>query len=233
MIPLYDEKAPSLKPPYITLFLIFLNFVVFIFTFFNPYFEDIIDRFGSIPNHFLSGKWEAWLTIFTSMFLHGSIFHLLGNIWFLWLFGDNVEYNFGRFRFLVFYFLCGLIAGLSNIMLSSLFLKNIPVIGASGAISGIMGAYLLLYPKNKIKSLAVFFIYFFFINIPAYIYIILWFMGQLILVFSGSISMIAYWSHIGGFLGGILLAILFKRDVKRIDIDDRGREVVFLKGNSL
>jgi len=150
MFPLYDESFPSRKLPLITISLILVNIFVFLFTYFNPNFEGIILKYGAIPARILKEK--AIFTLITSMFLHGGFLHLIGNMWFFWLFGDNVEKNLGKIKFLLFYFLSGILAGLFHIFLVSGKESMLPVIGASGAISGVLGGYLILYPKNKIRA---------------------------------------------------------------------------------
>jgi membrane associated rhomboid family serine protease len=232
MIPLYDESAPSLKPPYVTVALIFTNIFVFILTYYNSNFDAIVLRFGDVPSRFFSGDPWAFVTIFTSMFLHGSILHLVFNMWFLWLFGDNVEYNLGKIRFILFYFIGGAIACLANTFLSMAFYQNMPTIGASGAISAVLGGYLLLFPKNRIKAFFLLFITPVFFNVPAFIYIGLWFVLELVSVFTdGGISMIAYWAHIGGLVGGIFLALALGRRVNRTDYISFGINTLSLDEN--
>jgi len=213
MFPLYDESFPSRKLPYITIFLIFLNVFIFIFTYFSPNFEEIILKYGAIPARILKG--EAIPTLITSMFLHEGFLHLIGNMWFLWLFGDNVEQNLGKIKFLFFYFLCGILAGLSHILLVSGKEAMLPVIGASGAISGVLGGYLILYPKNKIR--AFFMLYFrpVIFSVPAYFYIGIWFLYQFLSI--GVPSPVAYFAHIGGFIAGMVFVLLLRKKVIKKD----------------
>lgn len=157
-----------------------------------------------------SAPFLSILTLITSLFLHGGLAHLLGNMWFLWIFGNNVEDRLGRMRFLFFYLLCGIGAGAAHIASDPESL--IPTIGASGAIGGVLGAYVMLYPWARILT----FVFIFFIQVPAWIFLGVWFLLQWIAVqqqvfFAQDRTMggVAYWAHIGGFLAGFLLVRLF------------------------
>jgi membrane associated rhomboid family serine protease len=149
--------------------------------------------------------------LLTSMFLHGSWMHLIGNMWFLWIFGNNVEDSMGRLRFIAFYLLTGLAAALGQVITSPD--SIIPMVGASGAISGVMGAYLLLYPRVKVYALVPIFIFFTSIALPAWAMLGYWFLIQLVsgLASSGEMGGVAFWAHIGGFVAGVLLIKLFAR----------------------
>ncbi len=156
-------------------------------------------------------SFPLWITFFTSMFLHGGLLHLAGNLWFLWIFGDNVEDAMGKVRFAFFYVLSGLAAALAQ-MLSAPD-SSIPMVGASGAISGVLGAYLVLYPQGRVLTL-VWFLYFIrFVEMPALIYLGLWFLLQLVSAsLGGSLGGgVAWMAHIGGFLAGVLLVRIFTR----------------------
>jgi len=147
------------------------------------------------------------LTPLTSMFLHGSWGHLLGNALFLWVFGKNVEDSMGRLRFLVFYLVCGLAAAAAHVAMSPA--SPVPMVGASGAISGVLGGYLVLYPKVRVNILFVFIIFIRVIKLPAYM-VLLWWIGlQLLTATSDMESGVAVWAHIGGFAAGLLLVKLF------------------------
>lgn len=174
------------------------------------------------------------VTPFTSMFLHGGWFHLLGNALFLWVFGKNVEDSMGRMRFLLFYLICGLAAALAHIMVQPA--SPLPTVGASGAISGVLGAYLVLYPKVRINMLFIFIVFFKVIAIPAWLVLIWWFFWQ---VLAGLPELMAVrpdvsagdavWAHIGGFVAGMVLVKFFEnpRLVARRSVwSDRGREVL-------
>lgn len=175
-------------------------------TFFSPDFEKIIQEYGTIPSQILKG--EGLDTLITSMFLHGGFLHLIGNMWFLWIFGDNVEHNIGKIKFVIFYFLVGLIASLVHVFTIPVDQRSIPTIGASGAISGLLGGYVLLFPKNKIRAFMWFYFRPIIFDVPAFIYVGIWFFYQL-LYMTGPTS-IAYMAHIGGFIAGALLILLFK-----------------------
>lgn len=204
--PLKDENWSDGKP-IVTIALIVINVVIFVFCLAlgEGGYEAIIYQFGMIP---------AQLTLYapiTSMFLHGGFGHIIGNMWFLWIFGDNIESVCGRVKFIIFYILAGLFAGLLHFLLHST--SSVPTIGASGAIAGLLGAYLILYPRAKILTL----IWFFIITttrIPAIWFLGLWFVMQL---FYGSIGLmataeinVAYWAHIGGFLAGAGLILILR-----------------------
>jgi len=151
--------------------------------------------------------------LFTSMFLHGSWMHLLGNMWFLWLFGNNIEDSMGRLRFFLFYLVCGLAAALGQILTSPD--SVVPMIGASGAISGVMGAYLILFPRVRVYALV--FLGFFFTSIamPAWVMLGYWFLIQFVsgvLTAGNDVGGVAFWAHVGGFVAGIVLIKLFTRE---------------------
>ncbi|HUI87669.1 MAG TPA: rhomboid family intramembrane serine protease [Anaerolineales bacterium] len=217
MIPLYDTLR-SRRFPVINWFLIALNFIVFFYELsLSP---SALNRltlaWGLVPVKLMMHPETYWVTIFTSMFLHGGWFHILSNMWVLFIFGDNVEDCMGKSRYLIFYLLSGTAAGL----LESYALKNspIPSIGASGAIAGVLGAYLISFPRARIASLVPIIFIFTIIEIPAVIFLMFWFILQL---FSGLFSLqgtsgsgIAWWAHVGGFLFGMLTVRLFARRQK-------------------
>lgn len=212
MFPLYDENRP-LRRPIVNYFLIAINTVVFFYFYLQGRyrFERAIVSYGMIPLYFLEGV--NLHTLITSMFMHGSIEHLLGNMLYLYIFGDNVEDALGHVKYILFYITSGI--GASLIHTLSIFLMppslqylslKIPAVGASGAISGVLGAYMLLYPYARIRTL-VFYWYFFVLSIPAYYYIGFWFIYQLMMgVMSLRLPLgVAFWAHIGGFVTGIIL----------------------------
>lgn len=203
MFPLYDINR-SHRRPYIVYLLVVLNLLGFIFTFFLTDPAAVIGAYGFIPAQFVADPISEWITIFSSMFLHGSILHLLGNLWFLWVFGDNIEDRLGHSRFLWFYLLGGIVAALSQ-GLASGFASEIPMIGASGAVSAVLGAYIMLYPRALILSL----IGWFPIPVPAFVYLGYWLLIQILGSFMG-VQGIAFWAHIGGFLAGLALIRLFE-----------------------
>ncbi len=150
--------------------------------------------------------------LFTSMFLHGSWIHLIGNMWFLWLFGNNVEDSMGRLRFLAFYLISGLVAAAGQIITSPS--SVLPMVGASGAISGVMGAYLVLYPRVKVYVLVPIFIFFTSIALPAWMMLGYWFLLQLVsgLLTSSDVGGVAVWAHVAGFIAGMLMIKFFVRE---------------------
>jgi len=179
---------------------------------------DLGDKFAMVPYSIVHG--ERLYTLFTSMFLHAGFFHLFGNMLYLYIFGDNVEDVFGHGGYLIFYLICGLAASFTHIMsLTNPQLYMIPVVGASGAISGVLGAYIVLYPKAKILTL-VFYGLPIVVMVPAIMFLGFWFLMQWILgvydliLFEGS-SGVAYWAHVGGFVAGIILAVIFGRARKK------------------
>jgi len=202
-----------------------VNIIVFLpllyYTFFpedttaSQFVESLYYRFTMVPADILQGK--NLHTLFTSMFLHADIFHIGGNMLFLYIFGDNVEDAFGHFRYLLFYFICGLAADFVHIL--SLTITpgelTIPTLGASGAITGVMGAYILLYPRARIRTLVL--AYFIaVVSVPAVFFLGFWFLLQLLYTWVDIGGGVAYWAHIGGFVAGIILALVFRRRRKRL-----------------
>jgi membrane associated rhomboid family serine protease len=235
MIPLRDDN-PSYRFPLVTLLLIAVNSIVFVFSILggDSHYVKIIYTYGMIPASLLHGQIVTSLpdellklgvpnvdihpvapilTLFTMMFLHGGWAHLIGNMWFLWLFGDNVEDRMGHFRFLIFYLLTGLIASLAHAFVANGSIE--PAIGASGAISGVIGAYIILFPSSNILTLWFFFFIPQVVNIPAMVYLGFWFIIQVWSGFAGlggtNGAGVAFFAHIGGFLAGVILFGLFTR----------------------
>lgn len=149
--------------------------------------------------------------LFTSMFLHGSWIHLLGNMWFLWLFGNNIEDSMGRVRFIVFYLVCGVAAALGQVASNPA--SPIPMVGASGAISGVMGAYLVLYPRVRVYALVPIGFFLTSVALPAWLMLVYWFVLQLVggLAARADVGGVAFWAHAGGFVAGLVLVKLFAR----------------------
>ncbi len=207
MIPLRDSQ-PSYSPPVVTIFIIMVNTAVFLY-------ELSLDHFSL--NYFISvyGIIPARLeltTLFTSMFLHGGWLHFLGTMWFLWIYGDNVEDILGRAKYLFFYLACGVAAGLVHVMMNPG--SRVPTIGASGAIAGVMGAYMVKFPHSRILTLVPVFFFLTTVEVPAVFILGYWFLLQF---FSGvgtigashlSQGGVAWFAHIGGFLAGMLLVNL-------------------------
>lgn len=218
MIPLRDNIHPNIVP-FVTVALIAANIGIFISELMLPPAEllVLVGQWGMVPpklNQALnSGVLDpaAYFSLISSLFLHGGWLHLIGNVWFLWLFGYSVEYCLGHTRFAIFYFACGIIASLTQFAFDPT--SAVPVIGASGAVSGILGAYVICYPQAKIKTLVPIFFIFTIIEIPAMLFLGLWFFYQ---VQSGASqgmagAGIAWWAHVGGFIAGMLLNFLLKR----------------------
>jgi membrane associated rhomboid family serine protease len=221
-LPLRDDN-PIKVTPVVTWALIAVNAVVFLYQVsLGPHAaQRFVFQFGAIPAVILGQQAlpagmaiiPPGMSLLTSIFLHGSWMHLVGNMWFLWIFGNNIEEAMGHVRFLAFYILCGLAASLSQIFVSPQ--SVIPTIGASGAIAGALGAYLMLYPRARVWTL-VFFVFFIrMIYIPAWIILGGWIFLQFL---SGSMAIgtqnaggIAFWAHVGGFIAGVLLVGLFKK----------------------
>ncbi len=205
MLPLYDESHFKNRTAWAVPLLIVLNTVIFFISL--PDLGGFIGSYGLVPQAFLSGQNN--FAAIAYLFLHASFLHLLGNMWFLWIFGPNVERRLGGFKFLVFYLICGL----GSALLYSLAAvnKEIPVIGASGAVGGILGAYLVFFPRNKIKSVVPLILIWTIISVPAAFFILIWFVLQFVSLVFGSNDVVAYWGHIGGFMTGFFLAKLLKR----------------------
>ena len=224
MIPLRDN-IPHRHPPLMTWLIILINGLVFAFELSLPssQIKAFFDLFGIVPARYfhredLSGvgplPFPTYWPLFTSMFLHGGWLHIIGNMWFLYLFGDNVEDRMGHFRFLLFYLLAGLCAGVVHILTNAG--STMATIGASGAIAGVMGAYFVLYPRARVITLIPIFFYPMFIEIPAVVFLLFWFLTQLLsgglaLAEGANVGGIAWWAHIGGFVAGTLLQFLFVR----------------------
>jgi membrane associated rhomboid family serine protease len=183
----------------------------------GPRLKEFIYLYGLVPAryadtqiaaHFTTG--QQVLPFFTSLLLHGGILHLVGNMWFLYIFGDNVEDRLGHLRYLLFYLICGLAAGASHLVLN--WHSNVPTIGASGAIAGVMGAYLILYPRARILTLIPLFFFFPFVEVPAFFFIGIWFLFQFLSAAgsTGQAGGIAFWAHVGGFVFGIVFLKLFE-----------------------
>ena len=224
MIPLKD-MSPRRSVPLMTILLIIANVLVFFYQIgLTPRAGDaFIMTYGLVPAKIqmaLAGTphvtiGDALVPLFTCMFLHGGWLHILGNMWFLWIFGGNVEDRLGPFTFLLFYLVCGIASGITQAVFS--WGSHIPSVGASGAISGVLGAYIVFFPYARILTLVPLFIFFFTARIPAMIFIGLWFVVQFLsgvgtLGATGAAASggVAWWAHIGGFVLGVVLAGLVK-----------------------
>ena len=215
MLPLKDT-IPSRSFPAVNWLIIAVNLAVFIYeTSLGPrQLEGLVGNFGVIPADLLSGAPQEFVTLFTSMFLHGGWLHVISNLWALFIFGDNVEDRMGSGRYLVFYLLAGLVGGLTQVFVGPT--STVPAIGASGAIAGVLGAYLVLFPTARVITLIPFFFLPWFVEIPAIIYLAFWgitqfYQGVASLAMPAAQSGVAYWAHVGGFATGLLLVWLFAR----------------------
>lgn len=216
MIPLRDIN-PTRRVPYVTYAFIALNIAVFVYQYIllPPAANEIVlHRHGVVPSFLLSGYGPSLSTPITSMFMHGGLGHLMSNMWFLHVFGDNVEDVLGRVRFVLFYLFTGVVAVLAHVLIQPE--SNLPLVGASGAISGVLGGYVLLYPRARVVT---FVPIFFFFELPAFFFILVWF-GMQVLSGYGSLSAtdtagIAFFAHIGGFLAGVAFLLLGGRPKRR------------------
>jgi membrane associated rhomboid family serine protease len=227
MFPLQDT-VPARGVPLATWGLILVNSLIFLFELSLPdrQRENLFYLFGLVPARYSHPEWAYWVGLpwddywpfLTCTFLHGSWLHLVGNMWSLYLFGDNVEDRMGSGRFLAFYFLCGLAASLTHYLTNRN--STLPTIGASGAVAGVMGAYLLLFPAARIITLVLVFFWPLFVEVPAVFYLGLWYLSQLL---NGVMALhapvpygdVAWWAHVGGFATGVVLLPLFKQSRKR------------------
>lgn len=225
MIPIRDE-TPRYSTPYVTYFLIALNVLVFVFELMagsSGQLDALVRQFGVVPRRFAfdltPGHFDpvsAFVPILTAMFLHASWLHIIGNMWVLWIFGDNIEDYLGHFPYLVFYLTSGVVAFLTHIALSPG--SRVPTLGASGAIAGVMGAYFLLYPKARVL---VWFPPIFFFHLPAWLVLGYWFLIQFLsgtatsIGNTGATGGVAVWAHVGGFLAGMALIKLLPERSRR------------------
>ena len=211
MIPLRDV-IPSRTTPYITVTIILINAVAWMYEVSMPrqQLAVFLDIFGVVPADFVP------TTLLSSMFLHGSWSHVIGNMWYLWIFGDNVEDRMGHGRFIVFYLLCGCVAAFGQILLDPE--STVPMIGASGAIAGVMGAYFVLYPQSRVLTLVPFIIFVDIIELPAIFLLGFWFLMQLfsagaiaVTASTGGSGGVAFMAHVAGFVMGLIGVFVFRK----------------------
>lgn len=216
LLPLKDDN-PTSSFPFATIGIILVNSVIFSHQITLDFAgsQRFIFQWGAIPYQITHGELlqvapliPIPLTIFTSMFVHGGFFHLFGNMLYLWIFGNNIEDSLGHFRFFLFYLVCGLLAAAVQIFYDPNL--RVPMVGASGAVAGILGAYLLLFPGARVLTLVFIIIFIKFIRIPALIILGFWFFIQLISVRAAAISNVAFFAHIGGFIFGLILVKVFQ-----------------------
>lgn len=234
LLPIKDYN-PTRGTPYVTIILIIINVAVFLYqgVFSKQPFEVSIAQSALVPYEITHGQnvsiplgtdqegdqtvtlkrtISPFLSLLTSIFMHGSLLHIFGNMLFLWIFGNNIEDQLGVIKYLFFYLACGIGASFTHV----LFYRNSlePVIGASGAVSGVMGAYLILYPHARIRTLVFIFIFITFVDFPASLFLIIWFIFQFF--YAGSGSGVAWIAHVGGFIIGIILIKLLRNKQKPI-----------------
>jgi len=241
MIPISDSLR-SRTLPFVNVSLILANFAVFFVELTRPDLNLWISQWGAVPclvtgalqgsdqaTCQLAGRVDlaptgpdALLTLFTSMFIHSGWLHILGNMLFLWVFGDNVEDALGHFGYLMFYLLCGLGAGLGQILVDTQ--SAIPAIGASGAIAGVLAAYLVLYPRASVRTVIPIFIFPWIVRIPAFVLMVFWFVTQVlssslfaVTPAAGASGGVAYMAHVAGFLLGLILVFVFRGNRRSID----------------
>src|SRR6476646_1234040 len=210
MIPISDV-IPSRTTPFVTVGLIVLNAIIFLYEQLLPaaQLQQFVAAYALIP------AWFAWPALFTSQFLHAGWMHVISNMLYLWIFGDNVEDRLGHLPFLIFY----LGAGAAAALLQTLFnpFSSIPMVGASGAIAGVMGAYFVLYPQSRVLTLIFLFIFVDIVEIPAIFFLGIWFLMQLLSgvgslgVSNAAAGGVAFWAHIGGFVAGLLIGLVLRR----------------------
>jgi membrane associated rhomboid family serine protease len=220
MIPIRD-KNPSGTFPYVTIGIIVINVLIFLYELsLGSGLGEFIMKFGVVPLKVSYYSQASDLTVtntffpfISSMFLHGGFIHLIGNMWFLWIFGDNIEDKLGHFKFIAFYFLCGIIASSVHVFFNSQ--SNVPCIGASGAIAGVLGAYMVTFPRARVVTIVPIFVFIQIMELPAIVVLGFWFVIQF---FSGVASItastsgagVAWWAHIGGFAAGVIILYIVR-----------------------
>lgn len=221
MIPLHDD-VPRVHPPIAVVVLIVINVLVFLYEVgLDPHSKvRLFHFFGVVPNRFLNPEWAAFagypeasvVPFFSYMFLHGGWLHLILNMWMLWIFGDNIEDVTGHGWFVLFYVLCGLVAVGVHILSDTS--SAVPVVGASGAVAGVMGAYMVLYPHGKVQVLVPVFFFPLFFRIPSVLFLGVWgasqFLSGVLTIANGAAQSVAVWAHVGGFVAGIALITVFR-----------------------
>lgn len=227
MLP-FKDNIPTVHFPLITVLLIAINIAVFIYELSLDaagQLDSFLIQYGMTPYEITHGVslvprgLPVYVTLFTSMFLHGGWLHIGGNMLYLWIFGNNVEDSMGRGRFVVFYLGCGLLAGLAQIAIDPV--SDIPNIGASGAIAGVLGGYLLLYPRARVTTLVFLVVFITVVQLPAILVLLFWFLFQLFYGLSdlgAGTGGVAYFAHIGGFVAGLLAIRLFTLGKGRVHI---------------
>lgn len=221
MFPLRDSNQTH-KFPLITVFLIIINVFVFFLEIASPDIETFILNYALIPSKVDFGNYFTWLPFITSQFLHAGFVHILSNMWFLKIFGDNVEEKFGSAFYLIIYLFSGAVGGL--IQYFSTPDSTIPMLGASGAVAGVLGAYFVFFPRHRIETLVPLGLFMTTINVSAFFMLFYWFIIQLFSGF-GSIAVaqiggVAFWAHVGGFTTGWLIAKLYNSSAQEVEIGE-------------
>ena len=220
MIPIRDRN-PSGTFPYVTIGIIVINVLIFLYELsLGSGLGEFIMRFGVVPlkvSYYSQASDLTFINTFfpfiSSIFLHGGFVHLIGNMWFLWIFGDNIEDKLGHFKFIAFYFLCGIIASSVHVFFNSQ--SNVPCIGASGAIAGVLGAYMVTFPRARVVTIVPIFVFIQIMELPAIVVLGFWFVIQF---FNGAASItastsgagVAWWAHIGGFAAGVIILYIIR-----------------------
>lgn len=217
MIPIGDDNAGRIRTPFVTYLLIALNVLVFLLELgqgTEAQLQNFFEKWSVVPREYAEQTdlppgipFPFWFTLFSSMFMHGGWMHLIGNMLYLWVFGDNIEDRWGHIKFLVIYLICGIVASFAHILFN--LQSVIPSLGASGAISGVLGAYIVLYPRNRIRVLMGRGI----VHMPAMVVLGFWIVLQFInqlgqMGRTTETAGVAYWAHIGGFVAGVLFAFV-------------------------
>ena len=219
MIPIGDDESEGGPFPFVNYLLIVINVVVFLFEagMNQNAIQEFINQWGVIPTQVLAGQRLA--TLFTAMFMHAGWLHLLGNMVFLWVFGDNVEDTLGHIGYLIFYLAGGLAAAAAHVLLNAT--SSVPSLGASGAIAAVLGAFIVMYPRARVRTLVFLGIFATVTRISAIIFLGIWFAIQLLSGFASlnvdtaQTSGVAFWAHVGGFVFGLLIGFLFRGRVYR------------------
>ena len=221
MIPIGDEPGRRYRFPFVMLGLIALNVLAFVYELsLGPGLEAFVTALGVVPAEYTTGRdlpppapGPLWITLFTSMFLHGGFLHIASNLLYLYIFGDNVEDRFGHLPFLVFYLACGVLASLTHILFNAQ--STIPSVGASGAIAGVLAAYLVLFPQAVVRTLLFIGPLFTVTRVSALLLIGFWFITQLLAGIAAiapteQTAGVAYWAHVGGFVAGLVIALVLR-----------------------
>jgi membrane associated rhomboid family serine protease len=202
MLPIGDDNSTRRTIPVVTYLLIVANFLVFFIELANG--DTFINTWSFVPAVYQANHLFGWITIFTSMFMHAGWLHILGNMLYLWIFGDNVEDQLGHGKFLLFYLLCGIAANFAQMAIDPT--SQIGSLGASGAIAGVLAGYLILFPRQRVRVLLLNFI----VPMPAIVVIGIWFILQIFSEFNGAADGVAYMAHIGGFIAGLILVMILR-----------------------